>query len=141
MATEVGWRALPFQGELRELRILGDGKDAFLQVHVPNGSAFAIPLNRGLASVACGDGVVVDTRGDDDDCLTITYRPSAGRRMRVVGARVNYPGTEADWESDAKIWEQMSRAKWPRESHWPVFGLELTLATWTDSDSADDIAK
>ncbi len=73
--------------------------------------------------------------------LTITYRPSAGRRMRVVGARVNYPGTEAEWKRDTKWWAKMSRAKWPRESEWTVDSIELTLATWTDSDTADDIAK
>ena len=129
VADRAPWRELPFQGEVRELKIVGNGKDCVLQVWVPSGSAFAIPLSAARATVTCGDGVVVDTRGAGDISLEIRYRPAAGRRMRIVGARVNYPGSEEDWASDCEIWERMSRAKWPRESLWAVEGVDVTLTT------------
>jgi hypothetical protein len=132
LVDEVEPRDLPFQGEVRELRVIGNGKDCVLQVWVPNGSGFAIPLSEARASVTCGDGVVVDTRARDDLDLEICYRPSAGRRMRIASAKVSYPGSEDDWACDCETWRQMSRAKWLPESSWAVLDIDVTLTTWID---------
>ena len=137
MGNPVGWRELPFQGEVGELDVVGNGKDCVLQVRVPSGAAFAIPLSAARVSVTCSDGVVVDTRGMDDVSLVVRYRPAAGHRMRVAAARVNYPGSEEDWAYDCEIWRSMSQAKWPRESSCAVFDVDVTLASWTDTNVAD----
>jgi len=137
MLEAVGWRDLPFRGEVRELKIVGNGKDCFLQVWVPNGSAFTIPLSGARACMTCSDGVFVETRALDDVSLEILYRPAPGHRMRIVDAKVNYPGSETDWASDCKIWGEMSRAKWPRESSWAVSAINVTLSTRFDTDAKE----
>ena len=63
-----GWSEHPFRGEVRELTIVGSGKNRTVQVRVPDGRGFGIPLSYygGLASVKCCDGIVVTTTKVDD---------------------------------------------------------------------------
>ncbi len=141
MAEELGFREFPFRGEVSKVRVVGDGKDCVLQVWVPNGSAFAIPLSSARSCVSCGEGVVVDTRALDDVSLEISYRPAAGRRMRVADAKVCYPGSEDDWACDCESWKRMSRSRWPQESSWAVLAVELTLTTWADPGTAEGASR
>lgn len=129
----IGKRELPVSGEVSELRVVGNGKDSVLQVRVPDGRAFAVPLSGGRTKVICCDGVVIATKAHGDTEIEVCYRPIAGRNLRIVRVEVDYPGSEQDWASDCEIWERMSRARWPRESSWAVSGVVVELATSIDA--------
>lgn len=133
---ETTTRELPFRGEVRELAVIGSGKDSTLRVTVPDGRAFQIPLSGARTTVWADEGVAVETEALDDVSLAIRYRSRCGYTMRIVRADVSYPGSEEDWARDCAIWERMSRAAWPPESTWAVDLIRLELATRAASQAS-----
>jgi hypothetical protein len=127
------WRELPFRGEVRELTTVGSGKDRTLQVRVPDGRGFGIPLSYygGRTNVTCCDGIVVTTAAVDDVSIAVCFRPQAGWRMRIARAALNYSGSDEAWASDCAVWERMSTAKWPRESSWAVDAIDIESLHWS----------
>ncbi|MFZ5893685.1 MAG: hypothetical protein ACOY0T_21670 [Myxococcota bacterium] len=134
MRAKQGWRWLPFQGEVSELVIVGNGKDCTLRVRVPDGRGFGIPISSYGDGVIinCCDGVVVSTTGPDDVSLMIRYTPQPGWRMSVARARVNYLGSDEDWAGDCAVWQHMTRDPLPPESWWAIGDLEIDLTAWRD---------
>ena len=134
MSEQSRRRRLPFRGELTELTIIGNGKDCTLQVRVPDGRGFGIPLGSfgSGAQVTCCNGIVVSTSSVDDINLMVRYQPLAGWRMRLERAELDYPGSEEDWACDCATWEDMSRAQWPPESSWAVDQIDVELAAWQE---------
>jgi len=133
-------RQLPFRGELSELAIIGNGKDCTLQVRVPDGRGFGIPLDcYGInTNVTCCSGIVVSTSGAGDIALVVRYRPQPGWSMTLVRAELVYSGSEEDWARDCAVWEHMSRAQWPTESSWAVDRVDIELAAWQEAPLARD---
>jgi hypothetical protein len=138
MSESHGRRQLPFRGELSELAIIGNGKDCTLQIRLPDGRGFGIPLS-GYGSgtnVICCTSIVVSVSGAGDSALVVRYRPHPGWRMRVALAELDYPGSAEDWARDCAVWDRMSRARWPTESSWAVGGVDIELAAWQEAPAA-----
>lgn len=127
MDLGIGWREIPFKGELAELAVIGNGKDSTLRFTVVDGRAFAIALSCARTRVRCDRGILVTTEARGDLTLMVRYLPRPAYRMLLAFARVDYPGSEQEWADDCRLWERMSWAVWPPESSWAVVSAEVEL--------------
>ena len=139
MIEQEAKRELPFRGEVREVNIIGNGKDFYIQFRLPDGMGFGIPLSSDFAygaRVTCAEGIFVTTSGVDDSSLAAQYQPRPGWRLRVVLAKFYYTGSDESWARDCAVWARMGRSEWPPESDYMVGEAEVELAAWQETSPA-----
>jgi len=121
------WRELPYQGELKELAVIGNGKDSIMRLTVPNGRALAVALSGARTSVTCCRGIRVDTAAVDDTELVVRYLPQRGWTMQLVRAQIDYPGSDEDWARDCEVWNLTTGSRRVSEGSWEVLFVAVEL--------------
>lgn len=107
-------KILPCEGAaLSALVLEGNGKDCDARIRLIDGRRFEIPLSGARALVDIAGQVRVRCEDWGDTMLRLTFD---GPELVLAIARVNYPGSDEEWEHDALAYGD--------EKEWGVWAVD-----------------